>query len=54
MAYFQTQNHNLGKFWRLLQWEDACIFYGHLVYFTVNLVDFMVIWYIFSRVGVFY
>jgi hypothetical protein len=59
MAYFQTKNPSLGKFWRALQWKMFgiflvrlvflrpfgifCGFYGHLVYF----VDFMVIWYIF-------
>jgi hypothetical protein len=50
MAYFQTQNTNLGKFWRVLQWKMFVylwpfgIFYGHLVYF-------MVIWYRFSHFG---
>jgi hypothetical protein len=38
---FRTQNQNLGKFWRVLQWKmmDTCsilrsfvFFYGHLVY----------------------
>jgi hypothetical protein len=34
-TYFQTKNPNLGKFWRVLQWEMlAYIFYGDLVYFT--------------------
>jgi hypothetical protein len=32
MAYFQTKNPNLGKFWKDLQWE--------------MLVYFMAIWYI--------
>jgi hypothetical protein len=49
MVCFQTKNPNLGKFWRVLQWEmlayymdswsilwSFVIFYGHLV-----------IWYIF-------
>jgi hypothetical protein len=30
MAYFQTKNHNLGKFWRDLQWKM-------LVYFMIIL-----------------
>jgi hypothetical protein len=39
MVYFQTQNHNLGKFWRGLQWKmlvyfmDIWSIYGHLIYF---------------------
>jgi hypothetical protein len=60
MAYFQTKNRNLGKFRRALQWNmlehimdiwfilrPFDIFYGHLVYFVV-------IWYIFPRVGKLY
>jgi hypothetical protein len=60
MAYFQTKNPNLGKFWRVLQWKMFVyylsvwsilrlfgIFCGPLVYF-------MAIWYIFSRSGVLY
>jgi hypothetical protein len=52
MAYFQTKNPNLGKFWRLLQWKMGVIwsilwpfglFYGRLVYF-------MDIWYIFVKI----
>jgi hypothetical protein len=51
MAYFQTKNPNLGKFWKVLQWNlygyfvyfsaklyilwPNCIFYGHLVHFVV-------------------
>jgi hypothetical protein len=50
MVYFQTKNHNLGKFCIVLQstmlvnfiaiWSILllfCIFYGHLVYFTAVL-----------------
>jgi hypothetical protein len=53
MAYFETKNPNLGKFWMVLKWKMLVyfiaiwfiirpfgIFCGHLVYF-------MVIWYIF-------
>jgi hypothetical protein len=60
MAYFQTKNPNLAKFWRVLQWKMLVnymaiwsivrllgIFCGHLVYF-------MVIWYIFPRFGMLY
>jgi hypothetical protein len=34
---FQTQNPNLGKFWRALEWKM-------LVYFKVTLVYFMATW----------
>jgi hypothetical protein len=58
MVYFQTKNRNFGTFLRALQWKMFVyfmdigsilgpfdIFYGHLVYFVV-------IWYIFPRVGI--
>jgi hypothetical protein len=33
MAYFQTRNPELGKFWRVWQYvEDVGILYGHLGY----------------------
>jgi hypothetical protein len=38
MAYFQTQNTNLGKFWRVLQWIM-------FIYFTVS-------WYILWPFGI--
>jgi hypothetical protein len=47
LAYFQTENPNLGKFWRGLAIEDIGIFYSHLVYFTV-------IWSILRSFGLFY
>jgi hypothetical protein len=60
MAYFQTKNTDLGKFWRVLQWKVLHItcplgpFYGYLVYFVAT-------WYIlwlfgisFSRFGMLY
>jgi hypothetical protein len=34
MVYFQTKNHNLGKFGRALAIEDGGIFYGHWEYIT--------------------
>jgi hypothetical protein len=53
MAYFQTKNPTLGKFWSVLQlkmlvnfmsiWSIlllTCIFYGQLVYLVVILVYF--------------
>jgi hypothetical protein len=58
MVCFQTQNPNLGKFWRILQCKrmvyfmdsrsilwSFVIFYGHLV-------KFVVIWYIFPRFSI--
>jgi hypothetical protein len=58
MVYFQTQNTNLGKIWRVLDWKMfLClmairiilrtfgIFYDHLVHFVF-------IWYIFSGFGI--
>jgi hypothetical protein len=47
MASFETKNPNLGKFWRVLQWEILVYFYVHLVYFTV-------IWSILRPFGLFY
>jgi hypothetical protein len=58
MVYFQTKNSNLGKFWRVLQWN-------FLVYFMViwsilrpfdkccgHLFCFVVMWYIFPTFGI--
>jgi hypothetical protein len=39
MVYFQTKNHNLGKFWRAMEMENIGIFCGRLEYITA-------IWYI--------
>jgi hypothetical protein len=63
MAYFQTKNPNLDKFWRVL---DIGLFYCHLVYFVVlwyilwyfgifcgTLVFFVVLWYILWYFGIF-
>jgi hypothetical protein len=58
MVCFQTKNPNFGKFWRVLEWKMMVYFidswsilrsfvlvYGHWV-------QFVVIWYIFSRFGI--
>jgi hypothetical protein len=37
MVYFQNKNPNLGNFLMASQFEDAGIFYAHLVYFTAIL-----------------
>jgi hypothetical protein len=38
MAYFQTKNPDLGKFWRVLQWKM-------LVFYMAIWVYFIAIWY---------
>jgi hypothetical protein len=52
MAYFQTKNTNLGKFWRVWQWKmldyfmywyillDEFEWCGHLVYCMVEIFQF--------------
>jgi hypothetical protein len=47
MVYFQTENPNLGKFWRVLQ-RKMLVYtvYGHLVDFTAT-------WYILWPNGLF-
>jgi hypothetical protein len=53
IAYFQTKNPNLGKFWKALQWEMLVYviatwsIYGHLVYFVA-------LWYILWLFGTFF
>jgi hypothetical protein len=47
MAYFQTQNPNLGKFLRVWHWKM-------LVYFMAIWYIFMAIWYILWPFGIFY
>jgi hypothetical protein len=53
MVCFQTQNPNLGKFWRTIDWKVLIyftaigIFYGHLGSFTT-------IWYILCSFGTFF
>jgi hypothetical protein len=53
MAYFQTKNTNLGKFWRVLQWKMVVYFMGiwsillPFGLFRGHLVQYIAIWYIF-------
>jgi hypothetical protein len=53
MVCFQTQNPNLGKFWRALEWKMFVYFmtiWNNLRPFDIiygRLVKFVVIWYIF-------
>jgi hypothetical protein len=59
MAYFQSKNPDLSKFWRVLERKILVNYIGlHIlrlfdIYFC-NLVHFRVIWYIFPRVGMLY
>jgi hypothetical protein len=54
MVYFQTQNPNLGNFWRVLQWK-TCVYFGDIWsnlqpsgLLHRHLVNLVVIWYNFS------
>jgi hypothetical protein len=56
MAYFQTKNIELNKFWRVLYiMEDVGILYGHLVYFAAPWFilwlfgNFFTFWYIVNK-----
>jgi hypothetical protein len=51
----------LGKFWKVLQWKTLIFFMANVyTYYMANwffygqLVRFVVIWYYFSRFGMFY
>jgi hypothetical protein len=59
MVYFQTQNKNLGKFWKVLQWKMFGIFGAILSILRTNsifygILHFVVMWYIFTRFGMLY
>jgi hypothetical protein len=61
VAYFQTENPDLGKFWRVLQWRMLVYYmYCNYNYFTAIWYClwpsgiFVVIWYIISHFGVLY
>jgi hypothetical protein len=45
-VYFQTQNPNLGKFWRALYWKMLIYFFG-VCNILLTFGIFMIIWYIF-------
>jgi hypothetical protein len=54
MVYFQTRNHNLGKFWRVLQWYILWPFgqfSKFLEYFIALLVYFVDTWHVFPIFG---
>jgi hypothetical protein len=59
MAYLQTKNPSLGKFWRALE-REMCVYFWPfgIVYIRTldilygSLVLLVVIWYVFSRFGV--
>jgi hypothetical protein len=48
MAYFQTKNTTLGKFWRVLQWKML----GHFI--AIWSTYLTVIWYIMRLFGIFH
>jgi hypothetical protein len=58
MVYFQTKNPNLGKFLRALDWKMLIYFVDiwnslqTFVEFYDHLVQFVLIWYIFSAFGI--
>jgi hypothetical protein len=58
--FFKPKIRKLGKFWRVLQWKvlvHYMAFWSILQLFGIfcdHLVNFLVIWYIFSRIGMFY
>jgi hypothetical protein len=55
MVYFQTENSNLGKFWRVLQWKMLVflwpfgLFYGRLVNIVAIGYILWSFWYIFPH-----
>jgi hypothetical protein len=59
MFYFQTENPNLDKIWRALEWKTlsySMTIWNILLPFGIiygRLVKFVVIWYIFPRFGMF-
>jgi hypothetical protein len=51
MVIFQTKNSNVGKFWRVLQWQMLV----YIVAICYILCPFgMILWYIFSQFGMLY
>jgi hypothetical protein len=60
MAYFQTENPNLGKFWMVLQWKILVYMYYMAIWSILQLFDifcgyllyFVAICYIFPRFGI--
>jgi hypothetical protein len=44
MVYFQTKNHNLGKFRRVLEWKKIGTFYVYSQYIMPILYILMSIW----------
>jgi hypothetical protein len=53
MVYFQTKNPNLGKFWRVLQWQDICTLWTFGIFYS-QLLYFMAIWYILWLFGIYF
>jgi hypothetical protein len=53
MVYFQTKNHNLDNFGRVLQWK-MLIYFMHVWSILQPFYIFCGNWYIFHRVGMLY
>jgi hypothetical protein len=53
MAFYQTKNPTLGKFWRVLQWK-MLVYYLAIWSLYGSLVYFVFMWYTFSHFGVLY
>jgi hypothetical protein len=54
MVYIQTQNPNLGKFWRALSGKMVMIFFMAIWNILRTLVYFMTMWYILRLFGTFF
>jgi hypothetical protein len=59
MEYFQTQNHNLGQFWRALEWKllvNSMAIRKILLPFGIHTLwpfgILVAIWYIFTSFGI--
>jgi hypothetical protein len=54
MAYFQTKNPNLDKYFRVFQWKMLVCFTAIGPYLRPFLVYFAAIWYILRLFGIFF
>jgi uncharacterized membrane protein SpoIIM required for sporulation len=53
MAYFQTQNPDLGKFWRVLQWKILVYYMSIWSILWLFSIHTFGIWYILCLFGMF-
>jgi hypothetical protein len=54
MAYFQTKNPNLGKFWMVLELKMLIYYVVNGNIFGIFYVSFVIIWHFITRFGMFY